>query len=250
MRRSPLMIALLAGLALGGPAQALDLTAMNETETEAFGAAVRAYLMENPQVLIEAITALEQREQAAQADNDVALVRMNADDIFADGHSWVGGNLDGDLTLVEFVDYRCGYCRQAHSEVEELVETDGNIRIILKEFPILGEQSTLASRFAISVLQTSGDEAYKRAHDALITFRGDVTVPALERLAGELGLDATQVIQGMNTDEVTEVLRQNHQLAERLRVSGTPTFVMGEHMLRGYLPLESMQQMVEAVRAE
>ncbi|MFC7704956.1 DsbA family protein [Plastorhodobacter daqingensis] len=239
---------LVAGLALAAPADAFDIGAMSAPEREAFGEAVRSYLMENPEVLVEAITVLEQRQFAQAAENDGALIAMNRDAILDDGHSWVGGNLEGDVTLVEFVDYRCGFCRRAHPEVEALIAQDGNIRLILKEFPILGEQSTLASRFAVAVQQQAGDDSYKAAHDALMELRGDVTIPTLERLAGELGLDAPAVIAHMNAESVSEVLRANHQLAERLRISGTPTFILEDQMLRGYLPLEGMQEMVAAVR--
>ena len=132
MTRTPLAALALSAALLAGPAAAFDPAAMTETERAAFGEAVKAYLMENPQVLVEAIGVLEERQQAAESENDKVLVQTNAKDIFEDGHSWVGGNLTGDVTLVEFVDYRCSYCRKAHDEVAELVKSDGNIRLIMK----------------------------------------------------------------------------------------------------------------------
>ncbi len=250
MKITRLSLCLMAGFALSAPAGAFDVGAMTEQERDAFGEAVRSYLMENPQVLVEAINVLEQRQMEQQAGNDSALVEMHAQALFDDGHSWVGGNPEGDVTLVEFMDYRCGFCRRAHPEVEALVAGDGNIRYILKEFPILGEQSDLAARFAVAVQQLEGADAYKRTHDALMELRGDVTIPALERLASDLGLEAQPIISRMNTEDVTAVLRQNRQLAEQLAISGTPTFILGRQMLRGYLPLEGMQQLVAEVRAE
>lgn len=247
MTRLPLALGLVAGLSVT-PAVAFDISAMTESERAAFGDAVRDYLMENPGVLVEAIGVLEQRQQNMEVENDAAMIRAHADDIFDDGHSWVGGNLEGDVTIVEFVDYRCSFCRRAHPEVEQLLEMDGNIRLVMKEFPILGEQSELSSRFAVAVLQLHGDEVYKAAHDALITFRGDFTVPALERLAEDMGLDAGPLLSRMNDPEVSDILRENRQLAERLRINGTPTFIMGDMMLRGYLPIDGMLQMVETVR--
>ena len=143
------------------PSAALDLDAMTDGERAAFRAEVRAYLLDNPEVLMEAIRVLETRDQQAQVAADVALAQANADALFNDGYSYVGGNPDGDITLVEFMDYRCGYCRQAFAEVEQLLELDGNIRFIVKEFPILGEQSMLAAQFAIATQQVAGDDAYK-----------------------------------------------------------------------------------------
>jgi protein-disulfide isomerase len=247
MTRMPLALGLIASLA-ATPAMAFDPAAMSATERAAFGQAVRDYLMENPEVLVEAIGVLEQRQAAMETENDAALIRTHADAIFDDGHSWVGGNPDGDVTIVEFVDYRCGFCRRAHPEVEQLLSVDGEVRLIVKEFPILGEQSELSSRFAVAVQQLHGGDAYKAAHDALITFRGDVTLPALERLAEELGHEAGPVITRMNEPAVTDILRENRQLAERLRISGTPTFIMGDMMVRGYLPIDGMLELVDVVR--
>ncbi|MGJ8557048.1 MAG: thioredoxin domain-containing protein, partial [Sulfitobacter geojensis] len=161
--------------ALALPATAMDLTELSDAERAQFRAEVRAYLMENPEVIMEAVDALREKEANAQAQADVDLVSVNADAIFDDGYSWVGGNPDGDITLVEFLDYRCGYCKKAHDEVAKLLEKDGNIRLIVKEFPILGDQSVLASRFAVAVKQVAGDDSYKAMNDALMAFRGDVT---------------------------------------------------------------------------
>lgn len=229
---------------------AADLLDMSEDERTAFREEVRAYLLENPEVLMEAIGILEQREAEAQVAADQALVAAHADALIADGTSWVGGNPEGDVTMVEFLDYRCGYCRRAHPEVTDLVETDGGIRYIIKEFPILGEESVLASRFAIATRNVAGDAAYKQVHDALMTLRSDVTQPALERVARDLDLDVAAIVEGMSAPEVTDEINANRALAQAMGISGTPTFVVGDQMLRGYLPLDQMIQIVDAVRAD
>jgi protein-disulfide isomerase len=243
MFRPLIAAALCAAVALPAAAE------MTEEERAAFRAEVRAYLLENPEVLMEAIAVLEERQAAAEAENDKALVTDNAAAIFEDGHSWVGGNPDGDVVMVEFIDYRCGYCRKAWSETEELVASDGNIRRIIKEFPILGPGSELSSRFAVAVLQLHGADAYKQAHDALISLRAEATEDALARLAGELGLDAAPIAARMTAPEVTAVLQENRALAETLGISGTPTFVVGRTMVRGYVPLDGMQGIVAEARA-
>lgn len=242
-------LALGLALPLALPAQALDIESMSDVERGFLRAEIRAFLLENPEVIMEAVAVLERREQAAQEQADIDLVKVNIDDLHNDGHSWEGGNPEGDITLVEFIDYRCGYCRRAYDEVEQLIETDGNIRFIVKEFPILGEESELSSRFAIAALQLSGDEAYKAAHDALITFKGQVNDTSLSRIAETLGLNPQAVLEQMQSDEVTEVITENRSLAQRLQISGTPSFVMGERMLRGYLPLEGMMEMADTIRA-
>lgn len=239
-----LLAALSLSSAMALPAAAFDISAMSEGEKAAFGEAVREYLMANPEVLIESINVLEERQQAMEAQNDQVLVETNAKDLFDDGYSWVGGNPEGDVTIVEFLDYKCGYCKKAYQEVEKLLESDGNIRFIVKEFPILGEQSDLSSRFAVAVLQLEGAEAYDKAHTTMMAFRGDFTLESLSRLAKDQGLDAEAILKRMNEEEVTAVLRANHQLAERMRISGTPAFVIGGELMRGYAPASVMEKIV------
>lgn len=244
--KTPILAAAFAALAL--PGQALDIGQMTDEERAIFREEVRAYLLDNPEVIMEAVAVLEQRQAAGQAAQDMNLVQVNAEDIFDDGFSWVGGNPNGDVTLVEFVDYRCGYCRRAHDEVKELVESDGNIRIIVKEFPILGESSMQSSRFAIAVKQLEGADAYEAANDALIRLRSDANARSLRKLASSLGLDADAILAHMESEDVSREIQMTRELAQRLQITGTPTFVMQDDMLRGYLPLEQMRELVASKR--
>ena len=247
MKLASLATAALLGLA--SPALAFDPSAMSADEKAAFGDAVRAYLLENPEVLTEAIEVLKDRQAAAEAVADVELVKANAADLFADTASYTGGNPEGDLTVVEFIDYRCGYCKKAHSEVMDLVNGDGNIRYIVKELPILSEDSATAARFAIATLQVAGPEAYAKVNAGFYeSFRGEVTPDTLSAFADDLGLDAAPILARMEAPEVTKVIEDNHALAQRMQISGTPTFVMGEQMVRGYIPLAHMQQVVAEER--
>lgn len=248
MKRALIPALALATALTAMPATAIDLNAMSDAEREAFRAEIRAYLLDNPEVIMEAVAVLEQREAAAQAEADVELVKANADALFDDGHSWVGGNPEGDITLVEFMDYRCGYCRRAKPEVTDLVQFDGNIKLIVKEFPILGEQSMMSSRFAIATKQVAGDDMYKAVHDALMEFKGDVSDTALRRIGEPLGLPVDEIMARMDSDAVSDVIAANHALGQRLGISGTPSFVMQDQMLRGYVPLADMQAIAEEIR--
>jgi protein-disulfide isomerase len=180
--------------------------------------------------------------------SEQSLVQVNSDAIFNDGFSWVGSNPDGDITVVEFMDYRCGYCKKAFPEVTGMIEDDGNIRIIVKEFPILGDASVLASRFAIATKIVAGDEAYEEVHTALMTMRGDISETALRRIASRLSLDSSAIFAGMASDEVNRILQANRELGQRLRVSGTPTFVMQDQLVRGYVPAAGMAEIVAELR--
>jgi protein-disulfide isomerase len=223
---------------------AADLKEMSDEERALFRAEVRAYLFDNPEVIMQAVEILQNREAEQQVQADIDLVSQNADAIFDDGYSWVGGNPDGDIVLVEFLDYRCGYCKRAHDEVAQLLESDGNIKLIVKELPILGDGSVLASRFAVAVKQVSGGDSYKAVADALMSFNGDITLPTLRRLGSTFGLDMEAVEARMDSDEVTAEIAQTRALAGSLAINGTPTFVMHDELLRGYLPLDQMQALV------
>lgn len=229
---------------LTAPVQALDLSTMNDAERAAFGAQVRAYLLENPEVIIEAVNLLEQRQAEAEIAQDGMLVAENLEELQNDGYSWVGGNPDGDITLVEFMDYRCGYCKRAAPEVAQLLAQDGNIRLIIKEFPILGESSVLASRFAVATRLVAGNDAYKQVHDALIEFGGEPNDVSLRRLSEGLGLDSDAIMAMMDSPEINTELAQTRALAQRLNISGTPTFVLQDELLRGYLPADQMSVII------
>lgn len=237
-------LALLAALA--GPASAQE--AMTDAERQAFRDEVRAYLLDNPEVLMEAIGILEQREQTARAAAEAQMLALAQDQLINDGYSYVGGNPDGDVTMIEFIDYRCGYCKRAHPEVAELVNRDGNIRYIVKEFPILGDQSVLASQFAIAVKMEAGDDAYKGVNDALMTFQGDISVAALTRISDSFGLQTDAILTRMDTDEVADIIAANRALGAQLQINGTPTFIVEDELLRGYVPLNQMQQIVAQIR--
>ncbi|MFS4582888.1 DsbA family protein [Phaeobacter sp. C3_T13_0] len=240
--------ALALGLMAAPAVQALDLGQLSAEERAAFGEEVRAYLLENPEVILEAVNKLEQQQAADDAARDDALVVENMTALHDDGFSWIGGNPDGDITLVEFMDYRCGYCRRAAPEVEQLVSGDGNIRLIIKEFPILGEASVLTSRFAIATRLIAGDEAYKDVHDALISLSGEPNEGTLRRLADGLDLDADAILARMADPEIARQLQETRALAQQLSISGTPTFVLGDELLRGYLPADQMEAIVADIR--
>ncbi|MEZ5751054.1 MAG: DsbA family protein [Paracoccaceae bacterium] len=250
-RKSLAAAATALSLCLAGPALAQSMT-MTDAERAAFRAEVRAFLMENPEVIFEAAAEYERRSAQAQADMDNALVEINAETIFNDGHSWVGGNPDGDLILVEFMDYRCSYCRRAQPEVSGFLGNDGNVRLVIKEFPILGPQSDVMSRFAIAVQQNGTPEAYEAVHDRLMAWNGEIGEADMRALAAEVGVDADTVITAMRGEAVNAVIAANRDLAQRLQISGTPTFVLGDgsqgELLRGLLPAPEMATIAARLR--
>ncbi len=248
LRTTIASIALMSALA--APAAAFDITEMSDQERSIFRSEIRDYLLENPEVLMEAIQSLEARRNQEAVAAEYSMLEDNRDAIFNDGYSFVGGNPDGDVTIVEFLDYRCSFCKRAFPEVEELIASDGNIRFIVKEFPILGEDSVLGSRYAIAAKMVEGDEAYKDIHDMLMLLGGALTEGSIARISKDLELDHDAITARMNDDDVSAIIASNQALGRTLQIQGTPTFIMGDNFVRGYVDLNQMRQIVESIRSE
>ncbi|MZR30356.1 DsbA family protein [Sneathiella litorea] len=236
------LVALIGLIAFGAYQYAMTKPVVSEEE---FGARVRAYLLSNPQVLREVIAELSKQEEKVAAAEQENLISSLAKDLKEDGYSFVAGNPDGDVTIVEFFDYRCGYCKKSFPEVMKTVEMDGNIRLVLKEFPILGADSFLASQAAIASLEQN---KYFEFHTALMESRGGVTIEGIRSIAADIGLDVEKLEADMKKDEVREVVEKNYELAKQLGISGTPAFVIGDQFVPGALSTEQMLQLVAEVR--
>jgi protein-disulfide isomerase len=248
-----LFAAFLAAVGLLGaaaPAAAQAELPVDPEDRAVLRAEIRKYLLENPEVIMEAIQVLEQRRKAAEAASDQDLVAENAEALFEDGHSHVAGNPDGDVTVVEFIDYNCGYCKRAHEDVRTLVETDPGLRYIVKEFPILGPGSVTASRAALAARRQQDGRLYMAFNDALMRHRGSLNDAAVWRIAGEVGLDVAQLRADADDPEIQESIQANYELAQALKIEGTPTFVIGDRLVRGYVPLDRLRETVAEEREE
>jgi len=237
-------------LIAGSHVFALELDAMTPVEKEQFGQNVREYLLQNPEIMIEVFSILEQRQQVAETQEDAVLIANNIDEIQNDGYSWVGGNPDGDITMVEFMDYKCGYCRKAHKYLADLVESDGNIKLVVKEFPILGEDSYNLSRAAIATLHALGPDAYKKMYDQFMEHDGPVTNNAIEFLAKKVGLDGATIIAQLDQTSIDQEIRKTRQLGETLNISGTPAFIINDQIVRGYISGDTMKQIIAELRSQ
>ena len=229
-------------------ANAFDINELSVNERDMLRTEIRSYLLENPEVLTEAIAVLKDREKNSANMSEAQLVQSHYDAIVNDATSWEGGNPEGDIILVEFIDYRCGNCRTAHSEVKELVRSDGNIRYIIKEYPILGPKSELASRFSIATRLVAGDDAYETMYNGLFVYKGAITSASLMGLANNLGLDGAAISALLNDPKIDQIMGRSVGLGQKLGINGTPTFIMNGQMLRGYVPLEKMRALAKSLR--
>ncbi|MCA0920968.1 DsbA family protein [Pseudooceanicola nanhaiensis] len=231
------------------PAGGFEMADLSEMQRDALRREIQSYLMDHPEVIFEAVEAYRARETEVQQQAQTDMLKSEPESIYADGFSWVGGNLEGDVVLIEFMDYRCGYCRRAFEDVKSLVADDGNIKFIVKEYPVLGDDSITAARFAIATLQVAGDEAYEQVHNAMMTMRGNPgDKVALSRLGESLGLDTDAIFARMDDEAVTEVIGTNRALGDALGINGTPTFLFDHQLVVGAVPRSQMEEIIADLR--
>ncbi len=231
-------------------AQTAAPSEMSAEERAAFRAEIRAYLLEQPELILEAIQLLEERQQTAQEEEAKNALAAMSDEVFNDEFSFVGGNPDGDITLVEFLDYRCGYCKRAHSHVAGFLKEDGAVRLVVKEFPVLGPDSQFAGRAAMASLKQNDGGNYKAFHDAMMEHRGQLDENAVKQIARTAGLDIDQLEADMQAPDIAANMRSTFEIAEALQINGTPAFILGDRIIRGYVPQEAMIELAAEVRAE
>lgn len=208
---------------------------------------VHEYLVNNPEVVIEAIKEFQRREQAATQAKQKNAMASFSDDLKNNVNDPVIGNPNGDVTVVEFFDYRCGYCKKAFKDVQKLLQADGNIRFVLKEFPILGPESVYASRAAQAVWLHQKDK-YKAFHAAMMHNKGGLGEETVHKLAAHAGVDTKALVEDMNDPLVDATLEATARQAQTMDISGTPAFLFGNTLTPGAVPLETMIDLVAKAR--
>ena len=225
--------------------QAVQAEEFNTAQREEMGRIVREYLIKNPEVLREAFEALERKEAKAKAEGARNAIKSMAGDIFSAPGDLVVGNPEGDITMVEFFDYNCGFCKRSLPDVLKLVETDKKLKFVIKEFPILGPGSTFAARAAIaSRLQGK----YWEFHLVLMKKRGRVNEAAVLKAAKDIGLDMDRLKKDMASEEVSKIIRRNHTIAQALNINGTPAFIVKNTILPGAVGFKQLSQAIAEAR--
>ncbi|MDE0049844.1 MAG: DsbA family protein [Rhodospirillales bacterium] len=196
---------------------------------------IRDYLLEHPEVLIEVQQALQARRAAQEAEQARSAIQFYRDELLSDPEAPVAGNPDGAITLVEFFDYRCGYCRRVKPTVETLLAENDDLRLVFKEFPILGPESTMA---AYAALAARGQGSYEAFHWALMETDGSFDRDHILSVARSVGLDTERLARDMEDPALDALIERNAALASALGISGTPAFVVGDRLIGGALPLE------------
>ena len=208
---------------------------------------IRNYLLTNPEVIRDAIVELQRRKDAAAQVAQTKVIQDSADAIFASKNQAVFGNPDGKVTLVEFFDYNCTYCRHAEADIQKLIKAEPNLRLIVKQFPVLGPGSVEAARVAVALHLTAPDK-YADFHDALLGEPGQVNGEKALAVAASLGVDANALNAKLDSDEVKQTIAESYALAEKLSLTGTPSFVTHKEVIVGAVGYDALKAKIDALK--
>jgi protein-disulfide isomerase len=227
-------LALSAAFLLAGPfrssGEAADTSMFNDPQKRGIEQIVKDYLLANPQILMEVQSALEQKIASEEAERTKTLVSENAKEIYRHPDAPVAGNPDGDITVVEFFDYNCGYCKRGFHNIRELIEKDKKVRVVFKELPILSKDSEDAAKIALAA---RAQGKYWELHQAMIESKGRVTEASALEMAGKLGLDVAKLKADKDSEAVKGELARVEALARKMNISGTPHFLVGSDAIGG-----------------
>lgn len=238
-------VALSVTLPVRAAAEELTISDANRKEIESI---IRSYLIENPEILVEAQQALEARQAAEQRDIQRAVIAAAGDDLFDSEHDGLIGNPEGSITIVEFFDYNCGYCKRALDDMQAMVEADKDLRFVMKEFPILGEDSQKAHMVSQALIALA-PEKYAEFHQKLLGSRGRATEEKAMEIATGMGLEEASLREAMKDPQIIATFRKTYDLANKLSITGTPSYVVGDEVVFGALGRDVLSAKVENLRA-
>jgi len=227
----------------------LHAQTFSETQRGEIEGIVKAYLIAHPEVIQEVMTEIEKRQADAEAEKHKEGVKQYSKVLFYSPRQVTLGNPDGDVTMVEFFDYNCGFCRRALADMLDLMKADPKLRVVLKEFPVLGPGSVEAAQVAVAVrMQDKDGKKYLEFHQKMLTGRGQADRARALAVAKEVGLDMGRLEKDMASDEAKETIDENLKMAEALGLNGTPSYVIGTDVVVGAVGLTALKEKVAAAR--
>jgi len=214
---------------------------LNKEEVQAI---VREYLKSNPEIVIEAIETYQSNQQEIDARRFKDVIAQNKDALHG-GDFPFAGNPDANVTVVEFFDYNCGYCKRALGDVQKVLEKDKNVKFVFHEMPILSEQSGVAARYALAAHKQG---KYFEYHQAVMSHSGSKDAESLGKIAQDIGLDIEKLHKDADSAEIRASIEESSALARKIGINGTPAFIVGDQLVPGYIPYDEMIKMIEKVR--
>ncbi|MGA8902117.1 DsbA family protein [Bradyrhizobium sp.] len=244
----PLLPALFA-LAIVAAPSAASAQSFSQGQRGEIETIIKSYLVTHPEVLEEAMAELNKRQAEAETEKHEASVAQNSTTIFNSPRNVTLGNKNGDVTFVEFFDYNCGYCKRAMADMLELMKSDPKLKVVLKEFPVLGEGSVEAARVAVAVrMQDPGGSKYLDFHQRLLGGRGPADKARALAAAKDAGLDVARIEKDMTSPEVRATIEENFKLAEAMGMNGTPSYVIGKQVVVGAIGLDGLKEKIGVAR--
>jgi protein-disulfide isomerase len=238
--------AVMLTLAAAPSSNADEFSSSQRSEVERI---VREYLIAHPEVLQEAMNELDKRQSAAQAEKHKAAIKQYSEALFSSPRQVVLGNPNGNVTFVEFFDYNCGYCKRAMDDMLTLLKDDPKLKVVLKEFPVLGPGSVEAAQVAVAVhMQDKTGKKYLEFHQKLLGGRGEANKARALAVAKDIGLDMARLDKDLASPEVKAALQESFKLAEALGLNGTPSYVIGDNVVVGAVGLEALKEKVNTSR--
>jgi protein-disulfide isomerase len=238
--------ALLIAVIAAAPARAQSFNDAQRGEIERI---IRDYIVAHPEVLQEAMSELEKRQNAAELEKQVAGVRQHKEVLFNSAHQVTLGNPKGDVTMVEFFDYNCGYCKRAMADMMQLLKTDPNLKVVLKEYPVLGPGSLEAAQVAVAArMQDKTGKKYLDFHQRLLGGRGPADKAHALAAAKDAGFDMTRIEKDLASEEVRDTLKENMKVADAIGLNGTPSYVIGSDVVIGAQGYDVLKEKVDAAR--
>ena len=229
------------------PAAAPAIQAFSGDQRHEIESIVKDYLVSHPEVLQEAMDALDKRQKQADAEKARTTIKDNNATIFNSPHQVVLGNPDGKTTMVEFFDYNCAFCKRALPDMMSLLKTDPDLKFVLKEFPVLGPGSVEAAHVAIAArMQDPSGKKYIEFHQKLLGGRGEADKAHALAVAKDVGFDMVRLEKDMDSDEVKKTIDEDMKLADALGVSGTPSYVVGDQVVVGAVGLDELKAKLKA----
>ena len=238
---------LLATAAIGYVALKPMITTDSASSSASIEDQIKTYISAHPKDIIDSVNAYMAEGQSKSDEQTKAAIATNHDFLYAKDAHPVLGNADGDVTIVEFLDYNCGYCKKAQPVLQDLLNKDKNVRLVLIEIPILAESSATAAQWALAINQMGH---YAKFHDALMQHKGPIDETVLSKFATDAGADPVKVKELANSQDITGQLAKNLAKAQEMGINGTPGFIIGEDVIRGYVELPAMQASVDKARKE
>jgi protein-disulfide isomerase len=237
-------LAILPALLLASPV----VRAEDKLDRPAIEAIIKDYLLNHPEVIEEASNALQEKRAAAEAERQKLVLSQNVDSLVNAPQNAILGNPDGDVTLIEFFDYNCGYCKRGFTDLQKLMDTDKKLKVVLRDYPILSAGSLEAAGVALAVKEQLKGDKFLDFHRQLLLSRGAIGKDRAMEVARDLGLDMTKIETDVAAQDTRTRIGENLKLGDSLGISGTPSYILGTEVISGAVGYDALKARIDALR--